>query len=182
MNPWAAPPSLGSTGPAASASSPPLRHDVAAGALTVAALVLLGSPVGLLWSVLAPRAEVVVYGAGKGADFVHGEPREFIGADGSFLVLTLVVGLVVGALAWRLGRRAGPGVVVGLAAGGLLGALVAAKVGTMPGLAAFRQAVVHGPAGHLLAPIRLRASAAVVAWPVGALLGFVLPGFRRRVP
>ncbi|MDP9101315.1 MAG: DUF2567 domain-containing protein [Actinomycetota bacterium] len=187
MNPWAAPLDVASatvfpdsTAPQARGERPvrPLA-DLGAGVLAGLGVLLFGAPVGIVWSWVAPRAAVVAYGGGKGADFVHAEPREFIAADGTFLLLTFGVGIAVGVLAWRLGRRYGPGVVVGLAVGAILAALVAAEVGTLPGYAAFRFAVTKGPAAHLDAPIRLRATAAVVGWPVGAMVGFWLLNLRR---
>ncbi len=63
------------------------RHDLAAGLLTVVALVLLGAPVGLLWARLAPRVDVVV--RPQGAGLAMPETGDFISADGLFLVLAV---------------------------------------------------------------------------------------------
>ena len=163
--PWAPP------AQAAAAGGPPLRDDAVAGGLTGVALVLLGAPVGLLWAAVAPRVRVVLGEGGPG--LADPETGAFVGADLAFGALVLVVGLVCGAVAYRFGRGHGPAVVLGLVVGGLAAAYVAAKTGEQVGLEGFRAAVEDtARRGTVEATVRLRATEAVVLWPVGALAAF----------
>ena len=87
------------------------REDVVALALTAGVTVLLGAPVGLLWSAIAPHAHVQVQ---AGDAFISDATTEvFIAGDGWFIGITLVVGLACGVLAWLAARWSGPFVVVG---------------------------------------------------------------------
>jgi hypothetical protein len=160
-----------------------LKEDVTRFAVIVAGLVLLGAPVGLLWSALAPHYTVV---------FVHGHETDpylestkaFIGADGTYFAVTAAVGLLCGVAAWFLARRSGPWTVAALALGGVLAALVAAHVGLLPGrqdaIDAYR--AQKGAVDLFLGDrdgTNLRAPWTAVGWPVMALVGFLLPAFVR---
>jgi hypothetical protein len=156
----------------------------------VATLVLLAAPVGLLWAAVAPRYTVVR--SDTGLDFPNIEStKAFIGADGSYVVILLVVGLLTGLLAWRYARHYGPATVLGLAVGGLLAAWIAARVGLMPGSTSVMAALgdsssKRGPIDLYLGmrdqktgDLSLRGAWGAVAWPVGALLAFVGFGLQR---
>lgn len=161
-SPWAPPTA------APAPEGPPLRDDAVAAGVTGVALVLLGAPVGLLWAAVSPRVRVSLGEGGPDLD-----AGAFAGADVAFGVVVLVVGLLCGLLAHRLGKAYGPGVVVGLVAGGLVAAYVAAKTGEQVGREAFEAAVVDLTRGGAVdASVRLRATEAVVLWPVGALAAF----------
>lgn len=147
------------------------REDAVTGLFTLAVVVLLGAPTGLLWSALAPHAKVVINA--NGANFANAITEDFIAADGWFAAMVLVVGVLTGALAWLCVRGAGPFVVVALAVGGLLAALVAAEVGMRPGQAALQAAAQAGRAGNYVANVALQSNLAVVLWPVGALASFL---------
>jgi len=95
-----------------------LRLEVAAGAVTVAVLVLLGAPLGLFWAAISPK---VLDG--------FGENNAFFAADGYFLLASLLVGISCGVVAYSFTRYRGPGVAAGLAGGGILAALIADRVG-----------------------------------------------------
>ena len=111
---------------------PRWQRDAVAFLVIVATLVLMAAPAGLLWAAVAPRYTVMR--GEKGLDFPNIEStKAFIGADGSYVVIVLVVGLLTGLLAWRYARQYGPGTVLGLAVGGLLAAWIAGRVGLMPG-------------------------------------------------
>jgi hypothetical protein len=138
---------------------------------------LVGAPAGLLWAAVAPKVTVVLSDAE--VSLATPDNSAFIAADGFFLGVVLVVGVLVGALAWGLGRRHGPGVVLGLTAGGLLAGYVAARTGALVDESTARDAVAAGQSGMVELAVRLRASEAVLAWPVGALLGFLAPAFLR---
>ena len=157
------------------------RHglgDLAAAGLTTLGLVLLAAPVGLLWAWLAPHVDVQL--AAGGADIADPETKDFISADGHFLILGLVVGALCGVTAYLLGRRHGPGVVIALALGGLLAAWVAARTGMTVGRSSFRSALdAGGGSGIIQVNVRLRASAALFGWPVAALVSFLFAAMRR---
>lgn len=148
-----------------------VRDGSTAGAV-VAVLVLLGAPVGLLWSALAPRLRVELTASGPTSGNIEG--KAFIGADATFIVVVLLVGVLCGVLAWLLARRSGPATVVALVLGGLLAAKVAAVVGVRPGATHVRELLRDATArGPLELYLRLRAPWEIVFWPVGALAGFL---------
>jgi hypothetical protein len=160
------------------------RQDLPRALAVAVGCVLLGAPAGLLWSKVAPRLTVTFEAEGPSAPDLE-STKAFIGADGSYLLVMLGVGLLCGAVAWLIARRSGPWTVAALAVGGALGALVAARVGVLPGSHEAVQALQHGGAGHppvdlYLGKLKgdvphLRAPWAAVAWPVGALLAFLVP-------
>lgn len=160
-----------------SQTGPTLADDARAGLLAAVVTVLVGSPVGLLWAAVAPRVEVVI--AGQNVQLVQPGSSAFIAADAFFLLAVTVAGVIGGVVAWFLGRRHGPGVVVGLTVGGLAAAYVAMVVGQQVGLDEVQQAATVGQQGVLELSVRLRATEAVVGWPVGALLGYLGASFVR---
>jgi len=155
------------------------RYDAAVASAIVAVLLLLGAPAGLLWSAVSPRLTVVL-AAGKEPSPQGLEGKAFIGADGSFVVVCLLAGVLCGVLAWFAARRSGPWTVVALVVGGLLAAKVAAVVGVRPGKSAV-MAALHDPkaTGTVELFLRLRTPWSVVAWPVGALMAFLIPAYLR---
>ena len=187
-DPWA-PPDLSSprfdvqTGPLAPfARATParrLRADLLVGLAVAAGVLLLAGPVGVVWAAIAPRVGVQVQGPDQFA-LLQNEPEQFVGADAVFVLLTLVVGALVGWLCWRRLRAFGPAVVVALAGAALAASFAAASVGERPGRQELRDALDAGTPGRLDAPVRLRADEATVAWPLGALAGFLLPLAYRR--
>ncbi|MCW2544683.1 MAG: hypothetical protein JWM40_2235, partial [Frankiales bacterium] len=109
-----------------------LVQDVQTVFCVVAGFVLLGAPAGLLWSAVAPRVDVTVSAKGLDAGDIESS-KAFIGADGSYVVVMLLMGILCGFLAWRLFARSGPVTVLAIVVGGTLAALIAASVGLMPG-------------------------------------------------
>lgn len=181
MDIWAAPPDGGS--PAR------WRSDVVLGAGVVVGSVLLAAPAGLLWSAVAPRVTVTFSPTGPDLPDVQ-STKAFIGADGSFLVVALLVGALCGAVAWWLARRGGPWTVAGLVVGGLLAGLIAARVGLMPRTDAIFAALDRSPGRtsgsvelflgrRMRDGLHMRAPWTLVGWPVGALLAFLVGAFRR---
>jgi membrane associated rhomboid family serine protease len=150
--------------------------------------VLLGAPAGLIWAHVAPHLTAEV---GDQGPFVPNlsSTKAFIGADGSYLVVMLIVGILCGALAWRFARRSGPWTVLALVVGGVVAALIAASVGLRPGahqaIAALREgSPFRGKVTFFLGRstkdgLVLRAPWAAVAWPVGALVAFLVGALRR---
>lgn len=161
-------------GPEAAAGSfPPRperrRGDVLAGISTALGVALLGVPMGLLWSALAPRARVVVLAAGTA--LADPDTKAFIGADATFLLLTAGAGILCAVLALLLGgRRHGAATALGLAAGGLAASYVAWRVGHRIGLAEFRR-TVSGPTGTTTTLyLTIHARGVLVAWALTAVL------------
>lgn len=141
--------------------------------------VLLGAPAGLLWSVLAPRAEVVR--TDGETVYPHSEPSAVIAADGWFTVVTAVSGLVCGAAVYLLGRRHLHGrtpeiaTLAGLSCGGLLGSLTAARVGELVAATAAQQrAGTSSPGTHIAALLELHALGFIVIWPIVAVIVFTV--------
>ena len=186
-DPWAAPgpaaPTSWPLAPFARATGPRvLRAQLLAGLVVAAATVLLAAPVGLLWTAVSPRVSIVVSGVEAFA-FVDSEPEGYVGADAVFTLLTATVGVVVGYLCWRWARRFGPAVAVALAAAGLAASFTAMTVGEryeQPRRAAAVAAVTEGVTGVRELGLSVRAQEATVAWPLGALVGFLLPLAYRR--
>src|SRR5215831_8595717 len=90
----------------------------------VAGSALLGLAAGYAWSLVAPRALLVIVRHGA-AGLVRSETSAFIAADGVFCLIALAGGVVTGTLGYLRGvRRYGPlpmiGVLVGALAAGLL--------------------------------------------------------------
>lgn len=164
-------PAFGSPYVLPATASPTLVEDARAGILAAVVTVLVGAPLGLLWAALAPRVDVSIQG--RDVTLIQPGSNAFIAGDGAFLFAALLAGVVGGVLAWRLGRAHGPAVVVGLAVGGAVAAYVAMRVGQQVGLEEVQRAVTAGQQGALELNLRLRAREALVAWPVGSLLGYV---------
>ena len=147
------------------------REDLVCLGMTAAVTVLLGAPLGLLWSGVAPHAHVTVV-AGQEPYISDVTTEVFIAGDGWFVGLTLLAGVVCGVLAWLAARRSGPFVVVGLVAGGLIAAYVASRVGVRIGQDELRDALRSGQQGTYVGNIALQAEAALVVWPLGAVAAF----------
>ena len=182
-SPWAAPdlrPAAGGTPLSAvpSRTSPPWWSDAWAGLLTVAVTVLVGAPVGLLWAALAPRVAVEIV-AGD-VEVLDRWSDGFIAADGYYLAAVLVAGVVGGLLTWWRASAHGPAVVVALAVGGLAAAWVAMVVGGLVGQGSAAELVAAGVQGRQELPVRLRATSAVLGWPIASLTTYLLVALWRR--
>lgn len=151
--------------------APPLGQDLWAGAVVLAVTVLLGAPVGLLWSLLAPKAGVVV----EGELLRYADPFSdgLIAVDGYFFGAVVLAGLVGGLVTWWLARDHGPAVVVALAAGGLAAAYVAQIAGETRGLGLLRAAVRAGGDGQYDLFLELQTAQMLVGWPVASLLVYL---------
>lgn len=139
--------------------------------------VLLGVPAGLLWTVSAPRAEVLL--TAGGTVYAHPQPSAVIAADGWFAVLAGVTGLACGIALYVVGRRHLRGrmrevaALGGLTFGGLLGSLTAAHVGRLVAMPAFQERIRTAPPGaNVPALLELQATGLVVLWPIAAVVVF----------
>ncbi|MDQ3611990.1 MAG: DUF2567 domain-containing protein [Actinomycetota bacterium] len=151
--------------------TPPPLEDVKVGLLTLVVTVLVGAPIGLLWAGFAPRVDVVVMGEDVNLTQAYGDA--FIAADAFFLAAVLLAGFVGGLIAWRFGAAHGPAVVVALTVGGLAAAVVAMIVGEQVGLETLREAVRAGGQGSFQLNLELKATAALLGWPLASLVAYL---------
>lgn len=142
---------------------------IATSLVVAAATALLGLAAGYIWSLVAPRALLVVVSPGA-AGLVHAETSAFIVADAAFCVIALAGGVVSGGLGYLLAvRRYGPVAMLGVLAGALAAGYLARWVGEQSGLPAFHHLLATLPAGaHLRDSLTLRASSALAFWPLAA--------------
>lgn len=176
-DPWAPPPpddgSPASGPPGATRFGPGRRKEASEAGLALLSTAAAGGLlVGLLWYWFAPRIPLVRNG--ESLYPLNPESEEAIAADGTFLLVSLVVGAVLGILAFLLWRRGGVPLVIGLALGAGLGALLAWRLGIW--LEPTRDEVLaRGRAlepGQLInAPLLLEAKVAMLGLPFGALAG-----------
>lgn len=152
--------------------APPLAADVRAGLVTFAVTVLAGAPVGLLWALLAPGVAIRIEAGSVALAETYGDG--FIAVDGYFFVAVVLAGLIGGLVAWWLGSRHGPAVVLALAAGGLVAAYVAMVVGEQVGLEDLRAVVDAGTEGRFVLALDLKATPALVGWPVASLVAYAV--------
>jgi hypothetical protein len=112
---------------------PEIRADLRSAVWLVVGLALAGLPAGVLWWLLAPRADYRITADGPAA---LGDPsEELLVADDAVFVLVLAgIGLICGGAVWWLRRRRGVAAVLALAVGGTLTAVVAWQVGELLGV------------------------------------------------
>jgi hypothetical protein len=152
--------------------------------LVVIGTALLGLAAGYIWSLLAPRALLVMISPGA-AGLVQVETSSFIAADAAFCLVALAGGVVSGALGYLVAvRRHGPVAMAGVLAGALAAAYLARWVGEQSGLTTFHHLLATLSVGaHLRDSLRLRASGAIVFWPLAAgLTAGGLTALRTREP
>jgi hypothetical protein len=116
-------------------TAPDLRTERAiqlkAAAVLIGALAVLGAVLGPVWEAISPAGPA-------GAVLEHGiqadETEAFIGGDGRFTIIVLVVGLGAGLAAWYLPsfkRARGPYVALGLVIGAVAGAALTEWLGDL---------------------------------------------------
>jgi hypothetical protein len=153
---------------------PPRGGALLALLAAAAASAVLGLLIGLLWSVIAPRALLVVQSRGV-ADVVNPETSAFIAADAWFCLLTALAGLACGLAGYFiLVRRYGAMALIGLVLGGVAASLLAMWAGQQQGLAAFRATLAVSRAGTMLhEPLSLGGRGPLAFW---ALFAAVVAG------
>lgn len=164
-------PSAATAAESAPASEPAFSpSDIRDGAAIALVIGVAGVLLGLLWVWLAPRVQYVSNGEAVFLRDTESEAR--IGADGTFLLLSVGFGVLsaLGVLLWR--RAGGAAQVVGLAVGSAFAALVGWRVGLWLGpssdlVAAARKA---GKGVPFEAPLELLAHGALLGWPMAAVV------------
>jgi LPXTG-motif cell wall-anchored protein len=108
------------------------RADLRAAMAVVVGLALAGLPVGLLWWLLAPRADYRITADGPVA---LGNPTEelFVADDSVFVLVLAGFGLLAGVAVWWLRRRRGVTILLALAVGMVLTGVVAWQLGELLG-------------------------------------------------
>ncbi len=137
--------------------------------LVAAGTALLGVAAGYIWSLVAPRAVLVVISPGA-AGLVQVETSAFIVADAAFCLIVIAGGVVSGALGYLLAvRRHGPLAMAAVLGGALAAGYLARWTGEQSGLTTFHHLLATLPVGaHLRDSLMLRASGALVFWPMAA--------------
>lgn len=150
---------------------PEVRQDLRAGRAVLLGAILAGLPAGVLWWLLAPRADFRVTDAGP---VPIGMPTEElqIGDDAVLLFVLFVFGCLTGAAAWRVRRGRGVGMLVVLAVGASLGALLAWQTGQLLGVAPTEMQLSELGA-QVTTGLRLDSLPVLAAAPFGALLVYL---------
>jgi hypothetical protein len=152
---------------------PEIRADLRTAVRVVLVLALAGLAAGLLWWLLAPRADFRITGDGPVA--IGNPSQELLVADDVVLALILTgFGLVAGAAAWFLRRRRGVAMILALAVGASAMAAVAWQLGELLG---------PGPTHAQLADVgrvvttslTLGSIPALAIAPFSALLAYLVP-------
>lgn len=142
------------------------------GAAATLVIAVLGVPVGLLWTTVAPRTTYVI--AGGKALLGDPESQTLIAADGWFAVLTAAAGLLCGIVAYVLaGRLRELGLLGALGVGGVAAGLIAWWVGSMIGRSSFQHQLHTARDGTTArSALGLHAAGVVIAWPLIAVVVF----------
>ncbi|MBF9133584.1 DUF2567 domain-containing protein [Plantactinospora sp. S1510] len=124
-----------------------LRRGLVVSAVATLVMILLGIPLGLIWSAVAPGVPVVQ--TENGALLAQPQPEEFIAADGWFSLLGFGLGVLVAIAVWLVLRRYRGPLGMLLVVLGMIGAAVLAwQVGRHIGLAGYERLLQTAPPGE----------------------------------
>jgi len=151
---------------------PPQKPEWVTAVIAVGALAVIGAALAPLWVQLAPRLAFRVDQPGRALPVVP-EAEEYIGADGRFVFITLIVGVLAGLACWLVRRSRGPVVLLALAFGGLLGAVITWRLGIRIGTG-YQPADLQQIGKIIYQPLTLRARAALVVEPIAAVIVYLL--------
>ncbi len=151
---------------------PEVRADLRASGVLVAAVGLTGLPAGLLWWLLAPRADFRV--TEDGLVPVGRPSMELAVADDAVFVLVVAgLGLLAGAVAWAVRRRRGVATLAALATGAGLAAALAWQLGELLG-AGPSPAELAEVGRVVTTPVSLDALPALAVAPFFAVLAYLV--------
>jgi hypothetical protein len=152
----------------------PWRPTLRAGVIALAALLVLGAPLGLLWRLLAPEGRVVQ--TARGPYPVDPQPEQYVATDGWFALLGLGFGVLAAVLAWRLLRRhRGPVQLAAVVLGAAGAAPLAWLVGRLWQHGDFEQWRRTAPLGAITAqPPDLRAYGVLLVPAFAAVITYTL--------
>ncbi len=150
-----------------------IRADLRSSAGLVLGLAHAGVPAGLLWWLLAPRADFRITEAGPA---VIGTPSQelLVAGDGVYTLVLGALGLITGAAAWRLRRRRGVATVLALALGATVTAVVAWQVGELLGQGP-SDAELADVGGRVTSALRLGGLPALAVAPFAAVAAYLVP-------
>lgn len=151
---------------------PEVRADLRDSARLVLVLGLVGVPTGLLWWLLAPRADFRVTDDGP---VVIGMPSDelLVGDDAVFVLVLAGIGLVMGAAVWFLPRRRGVATMIALPLGALLAAVIAWQLGELLG-AGPTQAELEDVGARVTTALTLASLPALAVAPFTAILAHLV--------
>ncbi|MFI1352177.1 hypothetical protein ACH4TV_01105 [Streptomyces sp. NPDC020898] len=161
-------------GPAYGQDGPGMKTEMREAAVITVAVALGGVLLGLLWWWLAPSVPLVgaIVENRWGVYVKDTEGEQAIGVDGTFTLLALALGAVSALGVFLVRRRGGVPLVGALTVGGLLGSVLAWRLGVWLGPA--QDVIAHakdvGEGVTFMAPLKLGAKGALLAWPVAALV------------
>jgi len=174
-----APPGLDGAGAVAPAPHaywrgwPEIRADLRSSVRLVLVLALAGLVAGLLWWLLAPRADFRITADGPVA--IGNPSEEILVADDTVLALILAgFGLVAGAAAWFMRRRRGVATVLALALGSSAMAAIAWQLGEFLGQGPSRAELAH-VGGVVTTSLTLGSLPALAIAPFAALMAYLVP-------
>jgi LPXTG-motif cell wall-anchored protein len=152
---------------------PEIGADLRSSVALVLALALTGLPAGLLWWLLAPRADFRITADGPVA--IGNPSGELLVADDAVFTLLLAgIGLIAGAAAWWFRRRRGVATVIALAVGSLVTGLVAWRLGELLG-AGPTEAQVADVGARVTTALQLGGLSALAVAPFTAVLAYLVP-------
>lgn len=153
----------------------PIGRELLFALLTAVVVAGLGAPLGLLWSRVAPKVELVQTQYGPYP--VQGEPEGYWADDGWFILLAIAMGALVAVVAWLLLRRyRGPIMLAALVVGSVAASVLGAWLGNRIGSAHYLDLVRHAPVDtHIFRPVKLRTGTSsllfgFIPWVRGTML------------
>lgn len=159
--PWMVTPSDGYTAPGdgtrgSDASRVGRLRELAMAGGVLAVMVLLGFPMGWLWSSIAPWTPVQM--TGDGPVLAQPEQEQMVADEGWYVFLTIGLGVLAAVLVWSLLRRyRGIAMLLALALGGVGAGVLTWWFGHNIGLSHFRYLTRHAPNGATFGlPVNLR--------------------------
>ncbi|HEV2088261.1 MAG TPA: hypothetical protein VGR21_08115 [Cryptosporangiaceae bacterium] len=157
------------------------RRDLIPAALLALALAASGAVTAWIWSVLAPRVQVVMTAEGPVLRDIHTE--DWVAGDMAYGLIVLVAGLAAGLIAYSLRRWRGPTMLLALMVGSLAGAVICAWLGPTFDAEAYRRLVETAPVGRQFGrPADLRATGLVLVQPMAAVISYVVCAAWSRSP
>jgi hypothetical protein len=152
---------------------PEIRADLRSSVRLVLVLALTGVVAGLVWWLLAPRADFRITSTGPRA---MGDPSEelLVADDSVFALIVIAFGLLAGAAAWFLRRRRGVATMLALAVGGSAMAAVAWQFGEFLG-AGPTHAQLADVGRVVTTSLTLGSLPALALAPFGAVLAYLVP-------
>lgn len=148
------------------------RADAVAFAVVVAACLVVGAIVGLIWEQITPRVPLLA--TQEGVFQTSPETETSIALDGWFAVCGVIAGIVLAPLAfWRF-RRQGVATALALTVGGLAGSYLAFKVGVRLGPDGIMEQVRRiGLGKRFDQPLDLKAKGVLLLWPIASMVIFL---------